>query len=362
LRTKTLLLAALIVAPLAARSQVAADGPAAQAGPDLRAPPPTPEAGAAAATAPPAAEAGVTAAAAPKRKHGIFPLWGDAVRAKGFDLPEPFGFMVNYYFQKSDIQIANLKLGLNDGPLRDATFIEIPDARTKASALSIRPSLMVLPFLSVYAVFSSGATETNVHIASPVDFSTEAKSGAQVLSLGTTFQMGYKGFFGVADFNASVSDVERLADAVGANMLSFRLGYNHRFGPEGRGVAFWGGTAGQVIDVETTGSVKLAEVLRPPNQATVDAAQARCDALRPVDPRKQVCNELVQAMQGWANGTAPPDTSVSYSLDKKPAHVWNVVAGAQFALDRHWQFRVETSFLNGRVSLLAGPEYRFDIL
>jgi hypothetical protein len=53
---------------------------------------------------------------------------------------------------------------------------------------------------------------------------------------------------------------------------------------------------------------------------------------------------------------------VNYSLDKKPAHVWNALVGAQFALDRHWQFRVETSFLNGRNSVLAGPEYRFDIL
>jgi hypothetical protein len=337
LTTKTILLAAALIAPLAARAQESAPPSA-----DLR--------------APAAAQDGTA-----KRKHGIFPLWGDKVRAKGFELPEPFGFMVNYYWQRSDIQITNLKLGLNDGPMRPASFIQIPDARTQASALAVRPSLMLLPFLSVYGVFSVGATETNVHVAEPIDFTTVAKSGAQVLSLGTTFQMGYKGFFGVADFNASVSDVERLADAVGANMLSFRLGYNHRFGPPGRGVAFWAGTAGQVIDVETKGSVRLGEVIRPPSQGAIDSAQARCDALRPLDPRKQVCDEIVERLQGWADGDEP-EATVHYSLDKKPAHVWNALVGAQFALDRHWHLRVETSFLNGRNTVLVGPEYRFDIL
>jgi len=115
--------------------------------------------------APPAAE-----------QHGFFPLWGDQVRAKGFDLPKPFGFMVNYYYQKSDIHISNLKLGVNGGPMYDASFIQIPKATAWGSALAIRPSLMVLPFLSVYAVYSSGKTETTVNITSPVEASTTASS------------------------------------------------------------------------------------------------------------------------------------------------------------------------------------------
>jgi len=167
-----------------------------------------------------------------------------------------------------------------------------------------------------------------------------------VLSLGATFQMGYKGFFGVADFNGSVSDVQRLADTVGANMLSFRLGYNHKLNEEGRSVAVWAGTAGQVIDVATDGSVRLAEVLPPPTSNT-------CSNLPP--GKQSFCNALVAAI-------SDPNATVSYSLDKKPLHVWNMILGAQFALDRLWHFRVETTFLGGRTSFLAGTEYRFDIL
>jgi hypothetical protein len=308
-------------------------------------------------------EAAPQVKAQPKAKHGIFPLWGDKVRAKGFDLPEPYGVMVNYYYQRSDIRISNLKLGVNGGPMADfSNLISIPEATTQASALAIRPSLMVLPFFSVYGVFSSGATQTDIHMTEPVDFRTTAKSGAQVLALGGTFQMGYRGFFGVADFNAAVSDVERLADTVGANMLSFRLGKSFKLNETGRGLAVWAGTAGQVLQVETKGSVKLAEVLPPPDPGRVDEAQARCDAIPPQQAvRQQVCNQVVDELRGWSNGS-DPQAQVDYSLDKKPAHVWNMVLGAQYALDRNWMFRFEASFLGGRTSFLAGTEYRFDIL
>jgi hypothetical protein len=218
---------------------------------------------------------------------------------------------------------------------------------------------MVFPFLSVYAVFSSGATETNVNVnvADRAAFDTVAKSGAQVLALGTTFQLGYRGFFGVADFNGAVSDVERLADAVGSNMLSFRLGYN--FGtPGGRGFALWAGTAGQVLDVETEGSVRLGEVLPPPQQETIDAIGVQCDA-KPPSPGKLLCNQLVDQLQQWRDDGF--EGTVEYSLDKKPAHVWNVLVGAQYALDEHWHFRAESSFLNGRTTVLAATEYRFDV-
>jgi len=297
---------------------------------------------------------------APAEQHGIFPLWADKVRAKGFDLPKPFAFMVNYYYQKSDIHISHLKLGFNGGPMYDASFIQIPKATAWGSALAIRPSLMVLPFLSVYAVYSSGKTETTVNITSPVEASTTASSDAQVLALGATFQIGWKGYFGVADFNWAVSDVDRLADLVGANVLSFRLGKTFRLGEKGQGLAVWAGAMGQVIDVDTSGTVRLADVLPPPQQSTIDAAQARCDALKPLDPRKQVCNQLVQKMRNWANGSEPA-ASVDYSLDKKPASVWNLALGGQYALDRNWVFRTEVTFLGGRTSLLAGVEYRFDI-
>ncbi|MGC4000502.1 MAG: hypothetical protein QM767_24860 [Anaeromyxobacter sp.] len=165
----------------------------------------------------------------------------------------------------------------------------------------------------------------------------------------------------VADFNGAVADVDRMADSMGSNLLSFRLGFNKKLGGPrpGHGMAFWAGTAGQVLDVETKGSVKLADVLPTPSQDQVDAVQLRCDAMSALNPGKARCNEFADKMQGWVDGT-DPDATVHYSLDKKPKDVWNALVGAQYAYDRNWMLRAEYGFLTSRTSFLLALEYRFD--
>jgi len=300
-------------------------------------------------------------AAAPARDDSpVFPLWGDKVRKAGFELPPAFGVMVNYYYQKSSILITDLQLGVNNGPLHDASFIQFGDSTAHANALTVRPSFMLFPFLSFYTVISSGNSVTEVNITSPTIFTTKAESGAFVVSLGVTAQFGFKGFFGVVDFNGSVADVDRISDLMGSNLLSFRVGYNYRLPQPGRSFSFWVGTSGQVIGLETNGSVKLADVLPPPSQSTIDQINARCAEFRPNDPRAQACMDFAGKLQDWRNGTDPA-ASVQYSLNKKPKDVWNMLAGVQFALDRNWYFRVEVGFLGSRTSFLSGLEYRFDI-
>jgi len=300
-------------------------------------------------------------AAAPEETQApLFPLWGDKVRKAGFELPPALGVMVNYYYQKSSILISDLKLGVNGGPLHDASFIQFGDSTAHANALAIRPSFMLFPFLSFYTVISSGSSTTEVNITSPTIFTTKAESGAFVVSLGVTGQFGYKGFFGVVDFNASVADVDRISDLMGSNLLSFRAGYNYRFGRPGQSFSFWLGTSGQVIGLETNGSVKLADVIPPPSQSTIDQINARCAEFRPNDPRGQACQDFANKLQDWRNGTDPA-ASVQYSLNKKPKDVWNMLAGTQFALNRNWYFRVEVGFLGSRTSVLVGTEYKFDI-
>lgn len=299
-------------------------------------------------------------AAPVKVEAPLFPLWGDKVRKAGFELPPAFGVMVNFYYQKSSIVISDLQLGVNNGPLHDASFIQFGESTAHANALTVRPSFMLFPFLTFYTVISSGSSATEVNITSPTTFTTKVESGAFVVSLGITAQFGYKGFFGVVDFNGSVADVDRISDLMGSNLLSFRLGYNYRFKKPGQGVSFWLGSSGQVIGLDTNGSVKLADVLPPPSQATIDQINARCAEFRPGDPRAQACQDIAGKLQDWRDGTDPA-ASVQYSLKKKPKDVWNMLVGAQFALDRNWYFRMEVGFLGSRTSFLAGAEYRFDL-
>jgi hypothetical protein len=296
-----------------------------------------------------------------KDKAPIFPLWNQQIKEAGFTLPPAAGLMVNYYYQKSSIIISDLQIGVNEGPLHDASFIKFDDAIAHAQALAIRPSFMLLPFLSLYTVISSGSSETEVNISEPVAFSTTAASGAFVVSLGATGQFGYKGFFVVADFNGSLADVDRIADLMGSNLLSFRGGYNYKLKRPEQSISVWVGTAGQVIGLETKGQVKLADVLPPPNQGDIDELNATCEEYRKVDPRREACQEFAGQVQDWADGTDPPTASVEYALNKEPKDIWNMVAGAQFALNRNWYFRSEVGFLGSRTSFLGGLEYKFDI-
>jgi hypothetical protein len=71
--------------------------------------------------------------------------------------------------------------------------------------------------------------------------------------------------------------------------------------------------------------------------------------------RQGLCTDLQAALND-------PNATVSYKLDKKPKNVWNMLVGAQYALDRSWAFRLEGSFLGGRTSFFGGVAYEFDIL
>src|SRR5436190_6523236 len=59
------------------------------------------------------------------RDHGLFPLLGDKARERGYDLGDPYGVMPYYYYQSSQIRIEDLKLGINNGPLFDGSFIKL---------------------------------------------------------------------------------------------------------------------------------------------------------------------------------------------------------------------------------------------
>ena len=59
-----------------------------------------------------------------------------------------------------------------------------------------------------------------------------------------------------------------------------------------------------------------------------------------------------------AVGNAASST-VQYSIDKRPADMWNFMVGGQFQLSKMWMFRAEVGFLGSRTHAIAGAQYRF---
>jgi len=54
-------------------------------------------------------------------------------------------------------------------------------------------------------------------------------------------------------------------------------------------------------------------------------------------------------------------STVQYSLDKRPAQMWNLTIGGQFQLNKHWMIRGEYGFLGTRQQFFTGLQYRFGL-
>lgn len=68
-----------------------------------------------------------------------------------------------------------------------------------------------------------------------------------------------------------------------------------------------------------------------------------------------VLNAASQAVTSAANST------VQYSLDKRPKDMWNFIIGTQFQINRSWMIRAEYGFLGSRSQFIGGLQYRFNL-
>jgi len=55
------------------------------------------------------------------------------------------------------------------------------------------------------------------------------------------------------------------------------------------------------------------------------------------------------------------NTTVQYSMDKRPKDAWNFVMGSQFQINKHLMIRAEVGFLGSRTQVMAGLQYRFGL-
>jgi len=70
------------------------------------------------------------------------------------------------------------------------------------------------------------------------------------------------------------------------------------------------------------------------------------------------CNVLNAADGALDNAE---NSTVQYSLDKRPKDMWNFVIGSQFQLNRHFMFRAEYGFLSSRQQFIGMLQYRFGL-
>jgi hypothetical protein len=325
------------------------------------------------------------------------PIWGAKAAARGYDLPYSAGLGINYFAQKSDLVINNLMVGFNNGPLIDLDeIVRFNNATASASAVNFRPDIWLFPFLNVYGIFSSANTSTEIGAGLWIpdkdnvwkeitSFSTKAKFTATSIGIGITPTIGIGEGWMALDMNYTWTDVSALDKPVHTFVFGPRLGKSFKFTKPERNIAFWVGGFRVKYSSETSGSLKLSEVLPVDGlQTKVDngitkvgenkvAVDAWWDDLSPKDKANPLnvakyaaANRTLDAAGNFLNtldGALNDDKSatVQYSLDKKLKDMWNFTVGSQLQINKHWMIRAEYGFLGSRTQFLGGLQYRFGL-
>ena len=210
-----------------------------------------------AAADPPRSAAGAIAATDEGQWPHALPFFaGEAVK-RGYELPLPLGLSAVYYYIERDVDVSDVRLGLNGAPLRDVSRFVSLGSRSHTSVAALRFDAWLLPFLDVYAlvgaVINNTTTRGTVTVPRPgplpgsLTFDVSGKSQLEgfVGGAGVTLAGGYRQFFVLGDVNYTQTDT-------GSTIASRRS-----WGPSGSG-----GTARSCTPRSASGSAGCTGVPR----------------------------------------------------------------------------------------------------
>jgi hypothetical protein len=268
----------------------------------------------------------------------VFPVLGQRVYEKGFDIPYPAGVMFNTFVAKQNMVIDEIGLGVNNGAMVDfSDFITFSDIQTTIRNINLRPDLFILPFWNVYGIFGYSWSETRVVLSSPVAFETTAELQGPNYGIGTNLSAGVGPVWISGDANVVWADLDKFEKPVMAVNTSFRIGHTFvDYDKPTRNVAIWAGAFGSFVDNRTVGAIDLREIIPP---GAIGDELKNSDWYSGLGPaRKAVVDQILDA-------GAESDLIVNYDLAKRPANPWNMVIGFQYQFNKNWQLRAESGCL-----------------
>lgn len=249
------------------------------------------------------------------------PFMADEAIKRGYELPLPRGISGVFYYVERDIEITDIRVGIDGAPLRSVSKFLNAGSRSHVSVGVARFDAWLLPFLDVYAMAGvvSNSTTTRGTATVPtlgprpertIDLLANTELTGFMGGLGLTLAGGYREFFALADVNYSQTDIG-FDDRFKALIGSVRVGWNGKIMDTPlrlwTGVMYWGtrSTAESSVDVPDVGRV-------------------------------------------------------SFSVDQGPTHPLNAIVGASTTLFRHWDLFVEYGFGPKDVQAIsAGFTFRF---
>jgi hypothetical protein len=285
----------------------------------------------------------------------IFPLFGEDLVRKGFQLPLPVGINIVYYQHSMDVVVDRVSLGLSESQLMPLGFVEFDNVINKARTVNVRVDLWLLPFLNIYGMVGYAESDAKVILSAPFAFETTTEFDGWDYGGGAVVAFGLQSFWVTANGNLAWTDMKDYKSPIRATVLSFRLGRTLHFMKD-RDFQIWLGAMYQDPQSEVAGQFLLADVV------TADLAGQFEDyyltswynAMTPEE--QQFVDAFVQTMM---QGSA--DTRLDYEVVQNPEQVWNMIAGAQLELSKRWSLEAEAGFLGSRTSFMMNVNYRLPL-
>ncbi|AYA42369.1 hypothetical protein HZS38_18910 [Xenorhabdus nematophila] len=279
-----------------------------------------------------------------KSESRILPIWGDAARAKGYDLPEPFGASYSYMNMRQDIVVDSIKFQFTNSefkPWESAITINAGDTRQKSETHLLKLDSWIFPFLNVYGVYgkTKGTSKSNLDSiylpgtepGKPAwdNLPFELNFKGKTFGGGATFAGGYNQFFATLDANYTRTNLDILDGDISAFVLTPRIGYEFVFNPliSGQGntkVQVWVGAMYQDITQRFKGDVSKLDL--PPELSLFDLIKDQTD--------------------------------IKFDVKQHLAHKWNNTVGARFEVTRNFNITSEVGFGNRNTFFVSG-EFRF---
>lgn len=299
----------------------------------------------------------------------VFPILGDKVYKKGFDIPFPIGIMFNNFYGIQDMSLSNLRIGVRtpDTTLGPADFSEVivfDKVQAQVFNINTRIDLWVLPFLNVYGLFMYiPYAKTEVVLSEPVQLSSSPEQDGWTYGFGVMGAGGVGPFWLQGDYNLTWSDMQLLENKVFTQVVGIRMGqvFPSKVSPE-RNVSFWVGAMAVILNNETVGEVSLNDALPGVPQEKIDEIkQSYSEWYSGLSSTGQkVADKIVERLQDRINGRPTGDTYILYEMDKAPKSRWSGLVGAQYQFNKRWQLRGESNFIGkDRFSVLISINYRF---
>lgn len=325
------------------------------------------------------------------------PILGDKAAGLGFELPYSAGLSMQVFWQESDLIIDNMSIGFNGSQMVNVDeIVRFDVARAKASSVTVRPDVWLFPFLNVYGILgkSQASTEVGFGVYLPdgennfnevLSANTLIEFNATSFGLGMTPTIGIGGGFMALDMNVAWTDVPQLNKPAKTFVFGPRFGKRFNLKKPEQNIAFWVGGFRVHLNSETVGSIALDEVFDTSGWGSrvesgmekVETAQGNVDAWwnglsdaqqnNPINKAKYnkanqvlgTASEFLVAADGALSNVA--NSTVQYSMDKRPADMWNFIVGSQYQLNKHFMLRAEYGFLASRVQFIGGLQYRFGL-